>query len=179
MPRNSFSLYATAKSVTQMLRAKLHSAPADSAELQAALGTIQSLWEELLAQSEVLKDERQRFADFFEFAPDAYVITEPGGACREANRAARDLLGINDAEPTEEAPLLVAFIPEAERSAFRERLITVRGHPEGQAVEWQGNVISKDGAALPVLFRVRAMKVRRKNADGLCWVLQPAVNGSR
>ena len=44
MPTHSFSLYATARNVTQRLRAKLQGAPADSAELHAALEEIQTLW---------------------------------------------------------------------------------------------------------------------------------------
>lgn len=173
MPTNSFSLYATARNVTQMLRAKLNGAPADSAELHAALEAIQSLWEELQSQSDVLKDERQRFADFFEFAPEAYVITEPAGEMREANRAARELLGLDEAAL--EGASLVSLVKDSERSAFRGRLVTVRGHPEGYAAEWTATMATTAGE-IPASLRVRAIKVRRKNADGLCWLIQPRVS---
>ena len=169
MPSNSFSIYAAAKNVTQMLRARLRSAPAESAELNAALEEIQTLWEELQSQSEVLKGERERYSKFFEFVPDAYLITEPGGEIREANRAARELLG-----EAAEGASIVSLIPEAERPAFRGRLITVRGQPEGEGAEWQGNVRRQEGADVPVIFRVRPIKIRRKNADGLCWLVRPA-----
>lgn len=172
MPTNSFSLFATAKNVTQMLRAKLQSAPAEAAELNAALEEIQTLWEELQTQSDVLKDERQRHADFFEFAPEAYMITEPAGEIREANRAARELLGM--AEEEIDGASLVAFVKDEERPAFRGRLITARGHPEGAAAEWTTTLVSRTGAQTPVALCTRPIKVRRKNADGLCWLIRPS-----
>jgi PAS domain S-box-containing protein len=172
LPANSFSLYAAAKNVTQMLRTRLQAVPGESAaELHAALEEIQTLWEELQTQSDVLAGERQRYADFFEFAPDGYLITEPHGEVREANRAARELLGVK--HEGLDGTSLVAFIPESDRPAFRGRLVAVRGRPEGEMEEWQGTLTpGADGSIVPVLFRVRAIKVRRKNADGLCWLLR-------
>ncbi len=155
-----------------MLRAKLQGAPADAAELHAALETIQTLWEELQTQSGVLKDERQRYADFFEFAPEAYIITEPAGEIREANRAARELLGV--AEDEMEGASLVAFVKNEERPAFRGHLITARGHPEAATAQWTTILVSKTGAETPVALRARPIKVRRKNADGLCWLIRPS-----
>jgi PAS domain S-box-containing protein len=40
-----------------------------------------------------LEREIERYAQFFEHAPDAYIITDAGGSVREANRAALALLG--------------------------------------------------------------------------------------
>jgi PAS domain S-box-containing protein len=170
LPANSFSLYAAAKNVTQMLRSRLAGAP-NAAELQAAIEEIQTLWEELQGQSDVLAAERQRYADFFEFAPDGYLITEPHGEIREANRAARELLGAN-AEGLN-GTSLVSFIPDAERPEFRGKLVSVRGRPEGEMEEWEGLLAPASGPdAVPAHFRVRSIKVRRKNADGLCWLIR-------
>ena len=170
MSANSFPLYSAAKNVTQMLRTRLQADPGESAaELHAALEVIRTLWEELQTQSDLLAGERQRYADFFEFAPDGYLVTEPHGEVREANRAARELLGVKG-EGLDGASL-VAFIPESDRPAFRGKLVAVRGRPEGEMEEWQG-VLFADGKAVPVLIRERSIKVRRKNADGLCWLLR-------
>jgi PAS domain-containing protein len=156
-----------------MLRAKLHAQPVSdaTAELHAALAQIQTLLEELQSQSDALSAERQHYADFFEFAPDGYLITEPHGEIREANRAARELLGLKPGESS--GASLVAFIPEADRPAFRGKLVSVRGRPEGEMEEWQGFlalISAKD--AVRVSFRARSIKVRRKNADGLCWLIR-------
>ena len=175
MPTNSFSLFSAAKNVTQMLRSRLQSAPESSAELHAAIDEIQALWEELQGQSDLLASERQRYADFFEYAPDAYVVTEPGGEIREANRAARELLGgkTNGSNADGlDGTSLTSFIDESERPVFRGKLVAVRGRPEGEAEEWAGSLSPASGGLIPVTFRVRSIKVRRKNADGLCWLIR-------
>ncbi len=171
MPTNSFSLYAAAKNVSQMLRARLREPAASEAELHAALEEIQTLWEELQAQSDLLAAERQSHADFFEYAPDAYVVTEPQGEIREANRAARELLG-GPAGALDGASL-ANFVAEGERAAFRGRLVAARGRPDGEMEEWAGTLVRGAGEPRKVLFRVRSIKVRRKNADGLCWLIRP------
>ena len=55
-------------------------------QLEAALQELQATEEELLRQYEQLEDarraleaERQRYRDLFEFAPDAYLLTDAGG----------------------------------------------------------------------------------------------------
>jgi PAS domain S-box-containing protein len=169
MRAHSLSLYGTARNVMQMLRSRLGTAPEAAAELHAAIETIQTLWEELQGLSDDLAAERQRYADFFEYAPDGYVITEPHGQIREANRTARELLGL-EADSLDGASLL-NFIPEPDRPNFRGRLVAVRGRPEAEIEEWPGR-IALGGAETPVCFRVRAIKVRRKNADGLCWLVR-------
>lgn len=61
-------------------------------ELERALNELDLMWEELQAQATMLERESERYAEFFEYSPDAYVITEAGGAVREANQAALELL---------------------------------------------------------------------------------------
>jgi PAS domain S-box-containing protein len=174
VPTNSFSLYAKAKTVSKMLRDRLQApaAPEAAPELHAALEEIHALWEELQAQSSQLSAERQHYAEFFEFAPDAYLITEPDGQIREANRAARELLGVKP--ELSDGLSLASFVPDPERPEFRSRLIAARGRPEGEMQEWRGNVLSGGVRDVAVLFRVRAAKARRKNAGGLCWLIRAA-----
>jgi PAS domain-containing protein len=96
MPGNdSFSLFSSVKVVRELLRRKIDQG-ADQArgELPAGLQEIEALWEELRQQSHVLATERQRYSEFFEYAPDAYVITDRYGVVQEANRAACDLLHV-------------------------------------------------------------------------------------
>ena len=169
---NSFSLYSAAKNVTQMLRSRLQSAPDTSAELHAAIEEIQTLWEELQGQSDVLTAERQRYAEFFEFAPDVYFVTEPQGIIREANRSARELLGVKPGEQLD-GVALASFIHESDQPEFRGHLVAVRGQPEGESEEWTARLSTASGT-VPVIFRVRSMKVRRKNAAGLCWLVRRA-----
>jgi PAS domain-containing protein len=64
-------------------------------ELESSLEEIEVLWEELRTQAEHLARERQRYAEFFEYAPEAYLFTDAAGAIREANRAAAELFGVS------------------------------------------------------------------------------------
>ena len=177
-------LNSAAKAVRERLRRRIGQDAGNGGaapELHAALEEIETLWEELLAQSGTLADERRRYAEFFEFAPEPYVVTEPHGEIREANRAARELLG----EALAGTPLSLR-VPEGERSAFRARLIEARGKPESEVLEWRGALSGAAAAAggaaepvpaVPVLFRVRTIKVRRKNAGGLCWLIRRLESG--
>ena len=51
--------------------------------------------EELLIAHEDAKLQQQRYEDLFEFAPDAYLVTDANGKIQEANRAASNLLGVS------------------------------------------------------------------------------------
>jgi PAS domain S-box-containing protein len=174
VPANSFSLYTTARNVSEQLRRRIATESANGkgtpAELEAALEEIQVLWEELHNQSASLADERHRYAEFFEYAPEPYLVTEPLGEIREANRAACELFG--ERPEALEGQLILDRVPEPERSAFRAKLIAVRGQPESELALWAGTLRCKSGVSA-VQFRVRSIKVRRKNADGLCWMIRP------
>jgi PAS domain-containing protein len=62
-------------------------------EMSLALQELDVLWDELRKQAALFLHENQRYADFFEYAPDAYVITDAAGQVLQANRAAAELLG--------------------------------------------------------------------------------------
>ena len=71
-------------------------------ELQASLEELRVAEEEMRVQNEELsrsrlrlEAERQRYRDLFDFAPDAYLVTDMEGTILESNRAASQLLGIS------------------------------------------------------------------------------------
>lgn len=76
------------------------SAPAPADELLATVDAVrQSLDAEARREMEAaledigaLREEKERYAEFFRYAPDAYVITDAGGTVQEANEAAGELL---------------------------------------------------------------------------------------
>ncbi|RJP75261.1 MAG: PAS domain-containing protein [Candidatus Zixiibacteriota bacterium] len=91
--------------------------------------------EALQAQNEELEDtrliaerERRRYLDLFEFAPDAYLITDSRGNIREANRAAVLLLNAPQADLTLGWPLRRFVVPE-ERRRLDSRLEQMAPHP--------------------------------------------------
>lgn len=61
-------------------------------ELQIAEEELRQQNEELATARTALETERQRYRDLFEFAPDAYLVTDLLGVIQEANAAADKLL---------------------------------------------------------------------------------------
>ena len=76
-------------------------------EMQMALELIETIWQELVGQAGLAEREHERFEEFFEFAPDAFAVTDVGGNLREANRA---LAGSQDALPGSDARLAIQAV---------------------------------------------------------------------
>jgi PAS domain S-box-containing protein len=132
----------------------------DQRELEMALEELDVMWEELQGQATLLARESARYAEFFEHAPEAYLITDAGGSVREANQAARELLG---ADPC--GRQLAGFVPEAERAHF---LAMFLGAVDGsRARAWEGVL-----GTTRVQFSVRAIPLRKSAVSGLCWLLR-------
>lgn len=88
-------LHSTVKAVRETMIKRLEAQPLDSEarrEIEGALEELDVMCEELQAQAALLVRENERYAEFFEHAPDAYLITDVGGAVREVNEAALELL---------------------------------------------------------------------------------------
>ncbi|MFB2968946.1 PAS domain S-box protein [Aerosakkonema sp. BLCC-F183] len=109
-------------------------------ELGTASEALQIAAEELYQQNEELIEvrsqvevERQRYMDLFEFAPDAYIVTDAQGKIREANRAACSLLNLTQkfliGKP------LIVFITESERWVFRSELNRIQQKDRVQELE--------------------------------------------
>jgi PAS domain S-box-containing protein len=98
---------------------------------------------EALAAAEATADlERERYRDLFDLAPSGYLVTDPDGVIRQANRAAGDLLNVAPKYLTGK-PLAV-FVAPADRNPFlaqlaglqagqpaRTQVLRVRPRPEG------------------------------------------------
>jgi PAS domain S-box-containing protein len=96
-------------------------------DLQITLEELRVAEEELRVQNEQLvtalngvQSERLRYQELFEFAPDGYLVTDREGVIREANRAAAELFGVNQAELVGK-PILV-FIDQDDRHAYLSEL---------------------------------------------------------
>src|SRR5262245_51517105 len=79
--------------------------------------------DELAGSRDQLEAERRRYQALFDFAPDAYIVTNEDGVIREANRAAGSLLGILP-ERLIDRPLVV-FVPIEHRKDFRTNLARI------------------------------------------------------
>ncbi|KAF3884235.1 MULTISPECIES: response regulator [Nostocales] len=89
-------------------------------EMQANLETMEVIQEDLLEQNEYLAKQHQRYHDLFEFAPNAYLLTNAQGIILEANRAAGALFNVLPNFLVSKP--LVNYVHEIERSVFRSKL---------------------------------------------------------
>ena len=60
--------------------------------------------DELEATQADLAAERERWQKLFDLAPDALIVTNKAGLILEFNRRAKDLLGLQPAQGSSEAP---------------------------------------------------------------------------
>lgn len=100
-------------------------------ELATGVEELRVAEEELTVQAEQLAishlaidAERERYARLFDFAPDAYVETDPHGKILEANAAAQQLLGV----PIRflSGKLVQSFLPPDDIRAVRRALTQLR-----------------------------------------------------
>src|SRR6476646_4601069 len=93
-------------------------------ELQVSEEELQQQNEELQIARSLIDQERQRYQDLFEFAPDSYIVTDVNGKIQEFNQAAIALLNV----PREfllDKPLAI-FVDRLERSTFRLQLLRLQ-----------------------------------------------------
>ncbi len=98
-----------------------------NSELTRALEELKTKDEELrarhreLARAKKLAEvERRRYQSLFDYAPDAYLVTDTRGTIKAANRAAAALLGVDCAQLPEKP--LSRFVSEEYRSLFSRDL---------------------------------------------------------
>ena len=142
-------------------------------ELKMELDALDMMWEELEGQAALLARESERYAEFFEYAPDAYVITDIGGGIREANQAALELLKAPRAGIIGEA--LSQYIAPEDRVSFRALSM---GTTLGGAVHppaWRAHLQPQEGTALYAEFSVRAIPLKKSGIGGLCWLVRPVL----
>ena len=141
-------------------------------EMQMALEMLALMWEEIVGQRESLLREHRRFEDFFEFAPDAYAVSDAGGNIREANVALSDLLKV-PREALVGKPL-GSFILDADRAGFISRFVGLAIHPVTQPLSWSCRVQPVGGAPREVVVSVRPIPLRKSGIAGLCWLVRPS-----
>src|SRR5215203_860818 len=89
-------------------------------ELRVAEEELRQQNEELVATHAELDLERQRYASLFDFAPDAYLVTDPVGIVSQANQAAARLLRLPPSFMPGKA--LASYVANEDRPRFRTLL---------------------------------------------------------
>ncbi|HYR35840.1 MAG TPA: PAS domain-containing protein [Burkholderiales bacterium] len=169
-------LFSAIRALRDLVERELHSyghanPPTDAAHveqlraLQLGIDELDVMWEQLDAQSHHLAVERERYAELFAFAPDAYVVTDGKGTIREANLAAVDLL--YRAGSYLAGKPLAAMVVLRHRKRFRDLL----GAIETGTVRcsWRGLIRRGDGEETEVELTIG----RLRDGTQLCWLLRP------
>lgn len=137
-------------------------------ELQVAEEELRAQNEELLQAHEALEQERRRYLELFEFAPDGYLVTDLRGTILEANRAASQLLNLR-AELLLGKPL-ISFVPVEARRLFRNLLMRLRSGEAVQEVELPLRPRGKE--PFPAALAAGAMLGPDGQPAGLRWLVR-------
>ena len=167
----------------QALSARAHDAPPDLAPLLAevseSLGTaleeLQVSEEELRLQNDeliaarvVIEEERERYLDLFDFAPDAYLVTDPAGVILEANTAAARILGESRGKLVGRP--LTRHLGKDDRVALLRLLEELP--QSGEAHEVQLRLQPREGEAFPAALSAAVVRDPRGQVTGIRWLLR-------
>jgi PAS domain S-box-containing protein len=144
-------------------------------ELGVAEEELQHQNEELLAAQLIVDTERQRYQDLFDFAPDGYLVTDPLGVIREANRVAALQLQLSSGNLVGK-PIILFVAPDDRRRLSAE----LRGlQAEGKFQSWELRLKPKEGP----LFNAEVTVAAKRNAEGrlvsLRWLLRDITERKR
>jgi len=139
-------------------------------KLQLALEEQKIIEEELLCKNEeltiareMLELARQRYHNFFEFAPDGYLVTNASGIIQEANQAAASLLSIPQnfliGKP------LGLFIAQQDRYGFTTRLQSSQN-----LQPWELYIQPRKGSAFPATMRAAIIHNSDGETAGWLWL---------
>ncbi|HEY9850754.1 MAG TPA: PAS domain S-box protein [Leptolyngbyaceae cyanobacterium] len=125
--------------------------------------------EELLIAHEIAERESYRYQDLFNFAPDGYVVTDANGKIQEANRAIATLIGCEAQELI--GLLLIKYIAEETRQAFRNLLVDLRQHSQIETEQLCLKAIALPNS-IPVSITVTAIYNERGQFAGARWLIR-------
>jgi PAS domain S-box-containing protein len=166
-------LLTTINAVRELMikRLEKHSLDAETErEVQMALEELEVMWEEIEGQAQLLNREHQRYEEFFDYAPDAYVITDAGGNVREANRAATELFALARQDIVSRP--LSEFVAESDRVSFLSRFIGMVISAPASTELWRVMIQPAQGPAVLAELSVRTIPLRKSGIGGLCWLIR-------
>lgn len=154
-----------------------------SEELQVAVEELRQQNEELAAARAAVEAERQRYQDFFELAPDGYLVTDLNGMIRFANRTATAILNVSQQFLTGKP--MTAFVTQAGRQSFRSglnQLQQIMDHPDGTSTtevsilrrrrEWEVCLQPRHGKPFTAALTITAVREPGAKSLTLHWLLR-------
>jgi diguanylate cyclase (GGDEF)-like protein/PAS domain S-box-containing protein len=137
-------------------------------ELYVAEEELRLQHEELLSARAELEDQRRRYEELFQLAPDAYIVTNPLGIVREVNRAAAALVGVEPrfllGKP------LMTFVDGDDRPDLRA-LINTFGSAS-QVADWSLHIVPRNGTPVAISASASAARDGRNELVGIRWIFR-------
>jgi PAS domain S-box-containing protein len=175
----------TVRSQLEHLRRRAKSIPTQEQEhLEEALEQLSVALEEMLiaetavrqqnddlsAMQALLDEERRRYRDLFDFAPEAYIVTDLGGNIEELNRAATTMLGWRQKGLVGKP--LTSYVDPAERREFRQQLAELATIPRIAA--WPVRLRTASGGSVQASVTVDAVRESERSVASLRWLIRDA-----
>ena len=115
--------------------------------------------EELLIAHEDMKLQQQRYEDLFEFAPDAYLVTDANGKIQEVNRAGSCLFGVSQ-QYLIGKPIIV-FIAKSNRKNFRTQV-----NSSQRVEDWECYIKPREGTLINATITMTSIHDLNGNLTG-------------
>jgi PAS domain S-box-containing protein len=139
-------------------------------ELRVTEQQLRDQVEELATSRQMLEEERQRYLDMFEFAPDGYLVTDPNGIIREANRAAAVLLQMSQNLLVGKS--LPLFVAQADRKTLRADLARLQMEQGRQHLGWEMRLQPQGGSPFHAALTAGPVHDAEGNLISLRWLLR-------
>ncbi|MBN3885464.1 MAG: PAS domain S-box protein [Nostoc sp.] len=138
-------------------------------EISISLEELQQQNEELIATRYLVEEERQRYYDLFNFAPDGYLVTDGTGIIQEANYAAAKLLNMRQSYLIGK-PMAV-FVHQTERQKFRQIMLQLQ--QQGQIRREELQIFHNQGSIdFPAELTAIAVEDSQGKTGNLRWLFR-------
>jgi len=139
-------------------------------ELQTTAVELQEQNEQMVASRQTLDEERRRYQELFDFAPDGYLVTDTAGIILDANMAATKLFNLSRTLLIGK-PLAI-FVRNEEHVTFRTRLSEMKRGTVVQNDHWEFTMLSGKRTTFPVSITVGKVNTSSGGAAELRWLLR-------
>ncbi len=126
-------------------------------------------WLELKARFEELAGKHRHYFEFFERAPQAYLITDTQGCIQEANGAAVDVLQRRKRDLR--ARPFAALVAPDQRGSFRRKLQALAARDPAAERCWRTIVVAPE-LRIAVKLTTRLIE-GPQGPRGIAWLLEP------
>jgi PAS domain S-box-containing protein len=117
---------------------------------------------------DALAEQRRRYHELFDFAPDAYFFTDLSGVIQEANLSASRLLRIDPRFIPGKA--LASYVALSDRARFRAELTKLRSEPAPHDLRL--TLLPRDAPPIEAAVTLSVARAPQGGAVGLRWLVR-------